>query len=320
MQNDYKIIDGKKYVLAEDENVDSGPEPEIFQQLTPPPRSVALPVRLLLWFNYGTMPLFGWIFTCFGMIFCIIFLPWTISSIPDLTHRNFEPAGKGKVVDVVETSMKVNNAKVFRYDFEQPDGKQAHCFASRARIDVGDKVDLEKSGTVYRIKGTSLSMTGPFGVFTVFVVFFPCVGMGFVLYGVFHGRKAIALLEDGEIGRGGFIDETPTNMHVNGRSVMKLHFKFETSDGGVYDAYTTALDTSTLKDGSLKPLFYDPMDPTRSVLLDGLPTGIRFDEFEQTFKTSIFRTVLPVFFCSLFLVEAVALAYSISIGGFLPIS
>lgn len=330
----FVMVGGKKYVLAEDEQAEpTGPEPEIFQRLTEPPRSVSLAVRLLLLLNNGSAPMFGWIFACFGMIFNIVFLPMAFGGLVDWIHWGYEPAGKGEIVEVVDAKTKVNEREIFRYVFKQTDGNKGQCYTGKGRFKIGDSVDLEQSGSKVRISGTQLSPMGRLSIFPIFVVIFPPVGISIVLYGTFQGRKAIRLLQDGEVGRGRFIDMKATGISVGGaqpgikahhslqpkRYVMKLHYKFTADDGETYDAYATALDTSRLTDDSVEALFYDPMDPTQSVLLDSLPGKVRFDEMERTFKANPFRVVLPVLFCGLFIVELAALIYAISVGGIVPV-
>ena len=321
----FVVVGGRKYVLAEGEEsvVSEGPEPEIFQRLTGPPRNVTLSVRLLLLLSNGHAPLFGWFFACFGMIFCILFAPIGLKSLPDLTHRNFQTVGKGEVVEVIKTNASVNESTVYRYTFKNS-GKDSvnrtdHCFTSGERFKEGEEVDLEKCGNRIRIVGSRLTpMGGFFIIFTPFVLIFPFVGMSIVLYGTVQGMKAIRLLHDGEVGRGRFIDMKPTGTQVNHQPVMKLHYTFTAADGQSYDAYATVLDAEKLLDDPVEPLLYDPMDPKSSVLLDSLPGNVRYDDMEQTFKANPLRVFWPTLFCLIFLVEVAVLFYAFSIGGFVP--
>ena len=319
----FVMVGGRKYVLAEDEEytMPDGPEPEIFQRLTGPPRSVSLTVRALLLLNNGHAPLFGWFFACFGMMFAIFFIPVGLHGLPDLTHRNFEPVGKGKVVQVAKTSITANDCPVYRFHFTGPNGEEGRCFAVGERFKEDAEVDLEKCGDRIRIVGTNFGSLGNSGFFVVpGVLLFPIIGMSIVLYGTFQGMKAIRLLHDGEVGRARFIDMKPTGTQVNGQSVMKLHYMFTAADGVEYDAYAMALDTDKLTDDPVEALLYDPMDSKKSVLLDSLPGNVRYDDMEQTFKANPLRAVLPLVFCSIFLIEVTLLVYATAVGGFLPIN
>lgn len=320
-QRPFVMVDGKKYVLAADEHFEQKPEPEIFQWLTGPPRSISLTVRLLLLLSNGHAPLLGWFFACFGMIFCILFAPVGLKSLADLTHRNFKLNGKGHVVEVTKTNTSVNDTSVYRFVFEDADGRSGKCFATGQRFKEGAEVDLEKCGDRTRIVGSRLShMGGIFIIFIPFVFLFPIIGIAVVFYGALQGKKAIHLLQDGEIGRGRYLDMKLTGTKVNHQSVMKLHYQFEAADGETYDAYATALDTEKLTDDPVEPLLYDPLDPTKSVLLDSLPGNVRFDEFEGIFKANPFRVFLPTLFCLVFLAEVAVMIYAFSIGGILPMN
>lgn len=318
----FVIIDGKKYVLAEEESFDpllDGPEPEIFQKLGEPPRNITFSVRMLLLLNSGLATMFGWIFACFGMIFCILFLPMSLSGLPDLMNTNQTPTGEGVVKTVEKTNTTVNDVSVYRYTVEAKDGTTGTCYTNGEKYKLDQEVELVRCGEKLKISGTRLSSMGAFSLLTLFVLIFPGVGLGFILYGTFKGRKAIRLLQDGELGKGKYIDMNPTGATVNNRAVMKLHYKFVANDGETYDAYATALDTEKLTDDAFEPLFYDRMNPSYSVLFDSLPGKIRFDEMERMFRVNPLQILLPILFCGLFFAESVLLIYAMSIGGLFPI-
>ncbi len=319
----FVMVDGRKYVLAEDEASDimpeNGPEPEIFQRLTDPPRSVSLSARILLLLGGGLTGSFGWFFACFGMIFCIVFIPMALTGLADLTHRRFELAGKGEVVRVEKTSSTVNDSAVMRIVFKDAEGNENTCYTHTKNFEEGDEVELVQCGGRHKIAETRLTAFGAFILIFVFVpLVFPAVGIGIVLCAFFSGLKSLHLLQDGLVGRGKFIDMIPTGTSVNHRPVMKLRYKFKADDGEVYEAFATALETERLTDDAVEPLLYDPMEPNRSVLLDGLPGKIRYDDMERTFRTNPLRTLLPLFFCTLFFIELVLLVLAVSGGGLIP--
>lgn len=317
----FVMVDGKKYVLADEELPENIQEPEIFQRLTDPPRSVSLSARIVLLLGGGITGSFGWIFACFGMVFCILFVPFALNNTADLTHRRFEEAGKGEVISVEKTSSKVNDQKVMRIVFRDTDGNEGRCYTHSKTFHVGDEVSLLKCAGRTKITGTRLTEMGAVMILVGGICsFFPAIGIGLVLYFFFGGLKSLHLLQEGKVGRAHFIDMAPTGASVNHQDVMKLHYKFKADDGETYDAYATALDTEQLTDDDVEPLLYDPMDPTRSVLLDGLPGKIRYDDMERTFKAISLRAILPLFFCTLFVVELVLLVVAVSVGGFLPMN
>jgi hypothetical protein len=54
-------------------------------------------------------------------------------------------------------------------------------------------------------------------------------------------------------------------------------------------------------------VFYDPMQPDKSVVLDGLPIGIHLDEMTGQFWTNPLRCVFPLVMASIVCAEIVAI-------------
>jgi hypothetical protein len=175
-------------------------------------------------------------------------------------------------------------------------------------------VNLEKCGNRVRIVRRGMNLDFVESFFLV-VILFPMVGLSIVGYKIFHGLKTLHLLQDGEVGKGYFIEMKPTGMLINNKSQMKLHYQFTANDGEIYNAFAKTCDTEKLTDDLLEPLFYDVMRPDKSVLLDSLPNGIRFDEFDNTFRANPLRIFLSALLCGLLLAELVTLIYAIAIGG-----
>ena len=77
--------------------------------------------------------------------------------------------------------------------------------------------------------------------------------------------------------------------------------------GKRYKASARALDTSRLTDEKYKTVLYDPMEPKQSIVLDGLPRGIRFDESTRRFWVNPLRLVLPLLLATIVCGEIVAI-------------
>lgn len=312
----FDIVDGKKYVHNNDVEVncsDSLPEPEILKQLPPTPRKVSLIVQVLLILNKDYAFL-GWIFTCFGMVYCIVFVPIATNTAIDLL-RYYEPLGQGEIAVVEKTNWESNEIPVYLFTFKQPNGALGKCRIHGERYKIGDKVELEKSGNNIRIVGSGKNVWN----FVMIVFFlFPIIGLLFIGNGMAHGLKALFLLQYGEIGKGHIIDMEPTGTVINNNPEMKLHYQFTANDGETYNAFAKTCNTTKLTDDSVEPLFYDAMEPNRSVLLDSLPNGIRIDELDGSFRANPLRIFFPLLFCGLFFVELIILIYAVIIGGFIP--
>ncbi|MGL6225577.1 MAG: hypothetical protein ACRC10_03010 [Thermoguttaceae bacterium] len=333
-QNDVESVmyDGKRYVLAEEDSYSDfvgdydSPnlsEPEIFRKITAPPRKIAGSAAIVLLLRNGIAPLFGWFFACFGMIFCIVFIPLCMPSAQDLFTRNYKSVGKGTVTHVVDTKVTANKVPVYQFQFQWVSGdnqaKTGTCYFRGEQFKVGDEVEVEQSGDKYRIVGSTLTTLGAFGfIFAVFPLVFPVVGLSFVLTGTVHGMKTMLLLTKGALGRARFLEMTDSGVRVNNRRLMKLHYRFAASDGQVYDAYAKAVNTKKLTDDPVELLLYDETNPKRSVLLDSLPGKIKFDESSGEFRTNPIYAVLPLLFFNLFQIELIVCIYAIATGGILP--
>ena len=75
--------------------------------------------------------------------------------------------------------------------------------------------------------------------------------------------------------------------------MMKVDFEYQV-DGEMYTASAQALDVSRLTDTKVKAVLYDPMQPDRSVVLDGLPQGIHLDELSGRFWVNPLCCVIPL--------------------------
>jgi hypothetical protein len=312
----FVVVDGRRYVLADEEDKDyfaSLPEPEIFQKLTPPPRKVSIAAQLLLLGDMSVDVVIGWIFACFGMIFCILIVPLAMNATAELL-RYYQPLGQGEITVIEKTGMKVNETPIYLFTFKQPNGTVGKCRFFGEQYKIGDNVDLEKCGYRVRIVGSGKNLNFV-ETLLLLVLLFPIVGLLIFGYKIFRSLKTLRLLRDGEIGKGYFIEMKPTGMVINTKPEMKLHYQFTANDGEIYNAFAKTCDTKKLTDDSFEPLFYDVMKPDKSVLLDSLPNGIRFDEFDGTFRANPLRIFLPTLLCGLFLAELVTLIYAIAIGG-----
>jgi len=130
-------------------------------------------------------------------------------------------------------------------------------------------------------------------VFVAFGSLFGVVGLCFPIYSWLTGGKVIRLLQDGIATKAKFLSVNPTNMRVNHRPVMKVDFEYQV-DGETYTVSAQALDVSRLTDTKVKVVLYDPMQPGRSVVLDGLPQGIHLDELTGRFWVNPLRCVIPL--------------------------
>ncbi|UCG48137.1 MAG: DUF3592 domain-containing protein [Phycisphaerales bacterium] len=257
-----------------------------FLSLGRPPRHVPLTVRVRLLFG-GFLNQFGWIFFGFGMVFV-----WGFTLQADLTSwhvfRGRLETCEGTVTASKKTSFSEGGSKRRRgtpvyanhYSFTDSAGAehQGVSYKTGVRLNIGHKVTVEYLAArpeISRIKGMRRSPVGPWGLL---VVLFPLVGACLVILGIRRGLRAGRLLRFGEQTTGRLKSKTATNTKVNNQRVYKLVFDFEGCDGVRYEASAKTHRPEKLEDERDEPLLYDPMYPSRAVMLDALPGSPRIDQ------------------------------------------
>lgn len=76
----------------------------------------------------------------------------------------------------------------------------------------------------------------PLGLFGLFPILFPAVGLCFMIAGIRKGMKANRLLKNGITGTGKLISKERTNTRINKKTVYKLTFEFTADNGMTYNA------------------------------------------------------------------------------------
>ena len=251
------------------------------------------------------MSIFGWAFAIFGFSFALLAVNGF--GLDDAVPRNWIDAGKGKITRVVETGWSTGgdnkgrgSQKIYAYHFEATNNEigtiSGISYGFKGKYKTGDEVVIKKAGKRYRVLG--LTLTGVSVELSLIFFGMGClfggIGLGLMSYPWFVGGKTIICLRDGMTIGAKYIGTSPTGVNVNGKQVMKANFEYQV-DGATYTASASALDTSRLTDSEYKAVLYDPIKPKRSVVLDGLPSGIRLDEMTGQFCTDPVHLVLPFF-------------------------
>ena len=272
----------------------------ILQTITPAPREVPLSVRLHLRLASTTGPFIGWFIAGFGFLFS--FVAVAFMGLDDAIPRNWSDIGKGKITNVETTSTTLNDRRIYAYHFETADLDGAEkivgvSYGFKGKHEIDNEVPLQKAGKRYRIQGLGLTTVGEWWWFPLVFLgagaLFGVIGLCFPIYSWFVGGRQAYILRYGIATGARFVDMNPTTTRVNKQPVMKVNFEFQV-DGERYMASAYALDTSRLTNSKNKVIFYDPMRPDKSVVLDGLPRGIHLDEQTGWFQTNPLRCVLPL--------------------------
>lgn len=254
--------------------------------LAGPPRSVPLSVRLRILLG-GFLNQFGWIFFGFGLVFV-----WAFTLNADLTSwhrfRGQLETSEGKVIDCKKTLFSEGGSKhrkgtpvyEIHYDFTIADGSEYKglSYITGKQFEQGQKVTIEYpqgKPQTSRIKGMRQK---PVGLFGIFPVVFPMIGLLFIIRGIKKGIKANRLLTLGEQTTGKLKSKERTNTKVNKKPVFKLTFEFNTPEGMTYETLVKTHETGKLEDEAEEPLLYDPVLPSYAVMLDDLPGNPRIME------------------------------------------
>jgi len=317
--------------MSHDQEIGSLP---ILQQLGDAPRDVPFAVRLYLRLyssNAASLSMFGWIFAGFVLI-CPLFAV-TVIGLDDVIPQTWVDAGKGKITSIEATDITDitdSDNRVYAYHFETTDNGREKVngisYGYEGKYKTDDEVSLQKAGARYRIQG----LTQTPGGWTMFAMFFgvgsllAMFGLCFPVYSWFDGGKAIDLLRNGTVTTARFRSMNATDMRFNGSSVINVDFEYQV-EGEPYTASARVLDTSRLTNtmsktviydpikgetytaSTCKAVFYDPMQPSQSIVLDGLPSGLHLDELTGRFSVNPMRCVLPLLAATVVFGEIVAI-------------
>lgn len=268
-----------------------------FDRLRPGPRRVS--DKMVLSLCFAALGQVGWLVLGFSSIFVFAFdLP---ALVVDLT-RSDEGAlvVPGKVVAVANTSMRINKVAVRRVSFTWELDRSAHRSDSFHTGDPGlapgkivDVIVSPRDPTTAVIRGMRRTVPSR-GV--VFVGVFPLVGLALALGGVRRGLRHARLLREGEPAKGKLVGQRGTGVYVNKQPVIEYTFSFRTRSGEERTASVKTSEAGKILDEREEPLFYDPRDPDRTVLLGSLPGDPRVDD-EGNFTAPGFvwlRLIMPV--------------------------
>jgi hypothetical protein len=238
---------------------------------------------------------FGWAFLGFGMIFVWVFLPHT-----DLTSwyhfRQPTATVTGKIQDSWRTGFssgggrrhtsRRRGAPIYAHSFmfrTKPDAplRQGISYASRRQLSPGSDVKIEyvvERENISRIEGMRRAAMPPW---VAVLAIFPAVGLAFLIFGVSRGIRQRRLLARGRIAAGKKVAKRGTDVTINGRKVYELTFEFKDDHGATHQTRVKTHRPRALEDDAEETLLYDPVNPSRAVLMDSLPCRARLDRSAQ---------------------------------------
>ena len=262
----------------------SNPELEMLLQM-PRPRQLTSGMRRAVWrkalFDSLVFLLVGGIFTLVGSILSVVFFPRHLPTELALDYGRTAVA-EGTVSGSSSTMWTSNDRRVYEIDyaFTAEDGKEYRGFSFRtgASYSPGEQVEVEylpDRPTVNRIQGLRVNVVG---MFTLFVLIFPALGLIFLIYAVARvsgqGRKNLRLLAEGDLAVGRVENLTRTLTQINRQYVYKITVGFEA--GGMYKttyrAYGPEMERAAAwqKDQTPIRVLYDPSNPDFATVVETL--------------------------------------------------
>jgi hypothetical protein len=244
-------------------------------RLPPPPRSV--PFSLALVTAVGSI--IPWLLLAFSSLFF-----WLFSTRADLSFATFRPPYEevqGTVRAIKSTGASENRQKIARVDYSYRvagEELQGTSYTLGTVPEIGDQVTVEYlpgAPRKSRIAGMRRDLWGPW---VLLVALFPAGCLIAVLVNVRTGLRRCNLLRLGMVTTGKLTDKRRTSMTVNKQRVYELIFEFQSYDGRPFTASARSHRTERLEDEHEEPLLYDPLDPSRSVMVDSLPSRPELDE------------------------------------------
>lgn len=242
-------------------------------------RHLGLSNKLRILFG-GPLVQFAWFFLSFGMIFV-----WVFVFKIDFSFIHFQGEivkTKGVVTRIAETSMEINDNRVFEYyyEFKDKEGRvfDSYSYSSTSYAEENSKVNVEYPASridLSRIKGMRRE---PFPLVALLVLIFPAIGLYLIYYGYKEAIQAIRLLQHGLMSRGKLVSKKPTNTRINDRQVYKLKFTFEDQYGKEHFVETKTHITELLEDEEYERLLYLPQNPQDAVMVDSVPSNPIIDE------------------------------------------
>lgn len=192
-----------------------------------PPRHVPAHVRRTVsggFLGWGGL-LFGLIFGGVGLIFTYVFFPWRLWDDWRLAADHAQTTA-GVVQNVSETHMSINETQVIEYVFSyNPDTeglREGRCYTTGQRWGKNANVTvryLRNQPELACIEGARLSNAGWFGAF---VILFPLIGGGLVIWFLGTRQRQQWLLSYGQLAEAEVVSVDETTMSVNYQSVYRI--------------------------------------------------------------------------------------------------
>lgn len=197
---------------------------------------------------------------------------------------------EGKVIEVVETNMEINERSVYATVYEFKDilgnvyGNDA--FSTGNGPKVGSTVVVEYPVGKPQHSRVQGMRSAEFSSIMLLMYLLPLSGVGFLFFGIKKGLQDRKLLKNGILTKGTLVAKDPTGSEINGEAVYKLVFEYQAENGKSYKAIAKTHETDKLEDEEHERLFYLSANPTVATMVDDLPGAIEVDHDGQVISYS----------------------------------
>lgn len=269
-----------------------------FDRVRPGPRVVSNDMVLSL--CLAALGQVGWLLLGFSSFFFFAFrIPELVADVARTDEGSV--VVPGLVTSVSDTSLNINKVRVRRISFSWESGGTTHRSDSFHTGDPGvmsggavDVLVTPGNPETAVIRGMRRTMADRS---VAVVVLFSLIGLILAMSGIVSGLRNARLLREGEPAKGKLVGQRATGVRVNHKPVIEYTFSFRTRSG---EERTTSVKTShgrAILDDAEEPLFYDPHNPGRALLLGALPGDPRVDD-DGNFtapSSARLRLVIPLF-------------------------
>lgn len=226
------------------------------------------------------MAILGVVFLTMGLFFAKVFLPWRQADEWRLAASH-PLSVQGRIISVEKTNLSINKAQVMCYGFEFTTAQggasvRGECFTTGRRWSTGATVNVRYSPAEPALacpEGARLS-EGSLG--SAFVLIFPLVGGGIVLWVVRARRRMLWLLKNGTLGDFRVTAIEPTSVTINKQPQFKVTLQrldladAEPHEVRWYQPALLAFARERQENGQAVFGLFDPAKPKRVILPEAL--------------------------------------------------
>jgi hypothetical protein len=187
------------------------------------------------------------------------------------------------VLDCRGTHASVNDTEVYenRYRYELNGIVYSGLSYAEGRCLEGEPATIEylkDQPEFSRVQGMRRERFGPWALLIAVI---PGIGLVIVMVCLRTGATRVRLLREGIAVQGRFAGKWATNTEINDRRVYRVAIDYKAHDGAVHSTVVRSTNPERFEREVQEAVLYDPQRLDRATTIDGLPGGLKLDEFGQ---------------------------------------